>query len=95
MNNENYRHVGRGLIVLLILFVAFLIKSAQAQECYWDEMKDETIVCDSLVITIPGFSTMTTSRKQIQIYTDEYIWLSDEKKEGSNTILALEDAPKF
>ena len=62
MNNENYRHVGRGLIVLPPICSIFN-KVPQAQECYWDEMKDETIVCDPLVITIPSSSTMTTFQK--------------------------------
>jgi len=96
MNSDQKRNIGRGIIVLAIVLVAFLIKPAKAQECYWEEMKDETIVCDSLVITIPVFHTMTTSQKADQIYTDEYIWLDDEKKEGSAILSeALEDAPNF
>jgi hypothetical protein len=76
MNSENQRHIGRGVIVLAILLVAFLIKPAQADErlCYWEEMKDETIVCDALVIDIPVFHTMTSSQKADQIYTDTFIW---------------------
>ena len=67
MNSDQKRNIGRGIIVLAIVLVAFLIKPAKAQECYWEEMKDETIVCDSLVITIPIFHTMTTSQKADQI----------------------------
>ena len=47
------RHVGRGLIVMAILLVAFWIKPAntQEQECFWEEAIDKTIVCDALIIT--------------------------------------------
>lgn len=98
MNSEGKRNIGRGIIVLAILFVAFLIKPAKAgeNECYWEEMMDETIVCNSLVINIPIFHTMTASQKADRIYTDSFIWLDDEKKEGSSILSeALEDAPSF
>lgn len=98
MSNKDQRHIGRGVIVLAILLIAFLIKPAQAEDrlCYWEEMKDETIVCDALVIDIPVFHTMTSSQKADQIYTDSFIWLDDEKKEGSSILSeALEDAPSF
>jgi len=71
MNSDQKRNIGRGIIVLAIVLVEFLIKPAKAKECYWEEMKDETIVCDSLVITIPIFHTMTTSQKADQIYTND------------------------
>ena len=47
------RHVGRGLIVMAILLVAFWIQPAntQEQECFWEEAIDKTIVCDALIIT--------------------------------------------
>jgi len=80
------------ILILLWLF----IKPAQSQECYWEEMKDETIVCDSLVVNIPIFHLMTPSKKADAIYTDSYIWLDDQKKQGSSILSeALEDAPNF
>ena len=83
------RHVGRGLIVMAILLVAFWIKPAntQEQECFWEEAIDKTIVCDALIITIPVFHSMTSSQKADAIYTDEYIFLNDKSSNILSTTL--------
>ncbi len=62
---------------LVIIFFIF-IGTAKANECYWEEMKDETIVCESLVINIPIFFTQTPSHRSNEIHNNEYIFPDNE-----------------
>ena len=65
-------------IFLLLFLLLNITSTAKAKECYWEDMKDETIVCDSLVINIPIFFTQTPSHRSNEIHNNEYIFPDNE-----------------